>query len=185
MKPLKFIIFTFLILNLTSCLTVGRIKRNCDKFATVCVTATETQTVYRDTTVYIHDTIRFNLPADTVKLTDTIRIINNRAYLPPVYKRFGLVWASAKVVNNVLDLQAGLTKTELLKPVHDTIYIEKAIQEKKITNTVTVTKKHIPKIYKIAFWVLNAFGFLLLAWIIIRAKFKKLYKFIMNILNVE
>jgi len=60
---MKTIVFISSVLFLTSCLTVRKIERNCEKFEKVCVTETETQTdtiiktktviEYRDTTIYV------------------------------------------------------------------------------------------------------------------------------------
>ena len=67
---MKAIIIILIGLISTSCLTVDRISRNCDKFTKVCVTEvqrdtvtkieTKTEVIYRDTTIYV------NIPGETV-----------------------------------------------------------------------------------------------------------------------
>lgn len=149
----KLIYISFLMLIFSSCLTVGKIQRNCDKFAQVCTTEKVTETVYRDTTIFKTDTVKITLPRDTVKLTDTVTVINNMAYLAPVYKRFGLIGVNAGVEANILNVNAWLTDSTILQPVSDTILIEKAIKEKAETRTVTIVKKHVPGFYKFTFWI--------------------------------
>jgi len=141
-----------LIFILPSCLTVKKIERNCDKFAKVCVTSTETVTKYRDTTFYIDRIVKVPLPRDTVRIIDTVRVINNQCYLRLRHKTFGVVWVSAEVANSILSVRAGLIDSTILVPVKDTIYIDNAIQTTTTSNTVVVEKRHIPKFYKFTFW---------------------------------
>lgn len=117
----------------SSCLTVGRINRNCDKFYDVCVTS-EREVIYRDTTIYRTDTVYFKLPPDTVTIHDTI--ING--YMPPVYREFGLVWASASVDNYLLSVHAGLIDSTIMQSISDTIRLTGAIKYETTINTVDV-----------------------------------------------
>lgn len=60
---MKNLFIILIALFLTSCMTVKRVEKNCDLFAKVCITETETETeiitetktetIYRDTTIYI------------------------------------------------------------------------------------------------------------------------------------
>ena len=136
----------------TSCLTVKRIERNCDKFAKVCITESVTKIVYRDTIIFKDRIVKIKLPSDTVRITDTITIINNRGYLPERYKEFGVIWASASVRNSVLSVRAGLIDSTILVPIKDTIRIKDAITNQTTENTATVIKKHIPKFFWFTFW---------------------------------
>lgn len=154
---------------LTSCLTVRQIERNCDKFKKVCVTETVTEIVYRDTTIYITDTIRLVLPSDTVTITDTVRIINDKAFMPDIYKEFGLIGVKAGINNSILNVSAWLTDSTILYPVHDTIVIENAIKEESTTDTVLV--KYVPVFYKIA---LIGLTILLAALIVVLVRWRKL-----------
>lgn len=144
-------LFTFYFLLFPSCLTISRIQRNCDKFAQICVTEKETVTVYRDTTIFRTDTIRVPLPyRDTVKIIDTVRIVNNLAWLPPVHKKIGIIGVNASVARSILNVNAYLTDSTILHTHRDTITLEKVIKEKAETKTVPV--RFIPDFYKFTFW---------------------------------
>jgi hypothetical protein len=149
---------------LSSCLTVSRIQRNCDAFAAICTVEKETVTVYRDTTIYRTDTIRVPLPRDTVRITDTITIKNNQAFLKPVHKEFGIIGVDAWVNFSVLGVQAYLTDSTILHVEKDTIYLEKVIKETGTTKTVKV--RHIPGIYRFAFWILLIQAGAIIAWLV-------------------
>lgn len=152
--PFYLLLFTAHLLFLNSCLTVNRIQRNCDKFAQICVTGTKTEIQYRDTVIFRTDTLRVPLPVrDTVKITDTVRIFNNLAYLPTVHRRFGLIGVDAGVQKSVLSISAYLTDSTILFPHRDTILIEKAIRDQQTTGTVVIREKYIPGFYKFTFWL--------------------------------
>ena len=178
MKTLfAYCLFAYCLFALTSCLTVSRIERNCDKFAQICTTGSETITVKKDTTIYTTDTIIFQLPADTVKLTDTIKVINNKAFLSPVNKEFGLIGVTAWANFNVLNVRAWLRDSTILIPHRDTILIPGAITTTTATNTVIVREKFIPKLYKLALWIIiiqiTAAAFFIAGYLL-RFKFKLL-----------
>ncbi len=168
----KLLLILLATLLFTSCLTVGRIERNCDKFAQICVTEKETVTVYRDTTIYLRDTIRVPLPfRDTVKITDTVRIVNNMAWLPPVRKRFGIIEVDASVARSILNVNAYLTDSTILHARSDTILLEKVIKEDAITQTVVV--KHVPKFYKVLLWIFIFQVLAAIGWFFLRNKIGK------------
>lgn len=157
----------------TGCLTVSKIKKNCDQFAAVCITesktTTITETVYRDTVIILTDTVAIILPPDTVTITDTVTIKNNKAYLAPVFREFGLIGVNAFINNSVLNVAAWLTDSTILQPRIDTVIIENAIKEQNTTTTTeqtaTAIKKHVPKFYKFTAWVfaILVFGLVLYA----------------------
>ena len=161
--------FLGMVLLFSSCLTVSRIERNCDKFSQICVTEKETVTIYRDTTIFRTDTIRVPLPyRDTVKITDTVRIVNNLAWLPPVHRQFGIIGVNASVASSILNVNAYLTDSTILHSRRDTVVIKNAIKKEATTQTVTV--RHVPKFYKILLWI---FIFQILAfagWFFMREK---------------
>ena len=172
----RILILMVLALVFTSCLTVGRIQRNCDKFAKICTVATVTKTVYRDTTIYLTDTIAVKLPADTVTITKTITVTNNVASMPPVYKSFGLIAVKAGVNNSVLNVTAWLKDSTLLQARRDTVTIKNAIRESGTTTTLEpVIKKVIPGFYKFTFWffIILVTGGLLYAGFKLRRKIIK------------
>lgn len=148
---------------LSSCLTIGQIERNCDKFAKLCAPATVTE--YRDTTFYMRDTVYWQLPTDTVSITDTVLIIDNFCQLNTIYKRFGVINVTAGVASSILKVNAWLTDSTLLIPHTDTIFIPDATAV--TTNTITAQQKYIPGFYKFTFWgfiVVSALVVLYVLW---------------------
>lgn len=149
----RILLLTALVVVSSSCLTVDRIQRNCDKFAKICTVGTVTKTVYRDTTIFLTDTIKIKLPADTVRITDTVRIVNNLAYLPTIYKSFGLIGVKAGVNRSVLSVTAWLKDSTILQAHSDTVTIKNAIRETGTTTTLEpVIVEVIPGFYRFTFW---------------------------------
>ena len=153
MKSITFLFSMLCLMWFSSCLTVKKIERNCDKFAKVCVTPVSTVVEYRDTTIYRADTVFYKLPADTVTITDTVLILDNFCQMKTVYKKFGVINVAAGVASSTLRVSAWLTDSTILIPHLDTIFIQDAIQSSTTTQTVTIEKKYIPKFYKFTFWV--------------------------------
>ncbi len=89
---------------------------------------TETKTIYRDTTIF------YQIPADTVKLVDSVTIESGLVRLP--YRRLDVqhAWAFVQIENSRLQFELFQKEAELAKT------IENAIKEATITNTVTVTE---------------------------------------------
>lgn len=165
----KLLIFLSILLMLSSCLTVGKIQRNCDKFAQICVTEKETVVEYRDTTIFRTDTIHVPVPyRDTVKITDTVRIINNLAWLPPVHKTFGIIGIDASVTRSILNINAYLTDSTILYTNQDTIILENVIKDQETTQTVTV--KYVPKFYRILLWIFIVQILAAIGWFGLRTK---------------
>lgn len=149
----RILLLAAMVVVFTSCLTVERIQRNCDKFAKICTVGTVTKTVYRDTTIYLTDTLKIKLPADTVRITDTVRVTNNLAYLPTIYKSFGLIRVKAGVNRSVLNVFAWIADTTLLQARNDTVTIKNAIRESGTKTTLApVIVEVIPGFYKFTFW---------------------------------
>lgn len=175
-KHIKLTIYVFVILLIGSgCLTVNKIQRNCEKFAQICTTPVKTVTEYRDTTIYRNDTVFLQLQADTVTITDTLRIINNKAFLSPVNKEIGLIGVTAWANFNILNVRAWLRDSTILIPHRDTIFIDNAIRTNSTISTLTITKKYIPGFYRFTFWLFiisGIAGLLIIAWKILKFKFK-------------
>lgn len=153
---MKFILAIFVALLLQSCLTVDRIKKNCDKFTKVCVVENETvtQTVYRDTTIYIDKIIKVPVYVrDTLTIRDTVLIRDGKAYMQEVRKESGNIWATAAVYNSLLYINIGYKDSTVLIPYRDSTVLKQA-------ETTTIQKeyielppeKFIPKFYKFTFW---------------------------------
>lgn len=162
---MRLILFLAMLLMATSCMTVPRIQRNCDKFTQVCATS-ERIVEYRDTVIYRSDTILVKLPSDTVTIVDTIQIVKGVGFLPPVQRDFGLIVANAFVDNSILNVKAWLRDSTILYPVKDTIIIEKAIREENTTTEVKV--KYIPDLYRYAFKLIIAEILILLVYLIFK-----------------
>lgn len=153
---------------LTSCLTIGKIQRNCDKFARVCITDSKTTVVYRDTTIFITDTlvvdkiIEVPVPQykDSVNIRDSVRIVNQYAFFKPVHKENGIIAVDASINYSVLKIDSYLTDSTILYhyqdklTYEDSVKIAGAIKEKTTDNTVVLPpERYVPKIYKITFWL--------------------------------
>jgi len=150
---MKNLIILLIAFSLTSCLTVKRIEKNCDKFATVCITDSKTVIEYRDTTIYVDRIVQVKLPADTVTIVKTLYIDNDKCFLDYTYKKFGNIWASAKVDNSILDLKAGYVNNIVQVPIHDTIFINDAISNSTTDNTVVLPpEKYVSKFSKFTHW---------------------------------
>lgn len=145
----KILYISIILLSFSSCLTVGRIERNCDKFGKICITDKVIE--YRDTTIYINDTILYPLPKDTVFIKGDVQIIENKAQMKPIYKEFGLIGMDVWVLNSKLGGKAYFLDPSLEIPIRDTITIEKI--KIKESNTIQLPpEKYIPKFYKFTFW---------------------------------
>jgi hypothetical protein len=152
MKTLNYLLLAIGLWLLASCLTVGRIENNCDKFAKVCVTEQKVTVIVKDSFIYRIDTVIVTLPKDTVTLYDTITVINGLAQLPKVHKRSGVISVDAWVRNSVLSVYAYLNDSTILVPFRDTITIPVTT----VTTDNTVLQppvKYIPKFYKFTFWI--------------------------------
>lgn len=106
---IKGVLVISVILMFPSCLTVGMIERNCDKFAKVCVESETSDTVfiYRSDTTYIkRDSLVYvTLPADTVEKKIPVYIKDGIINSDTLYAsaEFGEAWAW--VFNSDLNLK--------------------------------------------------------------------------------
>ena len=89
---------------------------------------TETTTIFRDTTVFIY------VPADTVRVTDSVEVVSGLVQLP--YRRIDVkhAWAFVQIENSRLQFELYQKEVELAKT------IENAIKEATTTTTITVTE---------------------------------------------
>lgn len=158
----KLLAFSSIILLLSSCLTVSRIERNCDKFAQICVTEKVTETVYRDTTIFVNKPIEVPVPGykDSINIRDSVRIITvidsvsqkpkQYAELDTVTKELGLIGVKAWVKYSEIGIDAWLTDSTFLYNYQDSIKLENAIKNTDTTEMVPV--RYIPGFYKFTFW---------------------------------
>jgi hypothetical protein len=152
MKTLNYLLLAAGFWLLASCLTVGRIEKNCDKFAKVCVTSEKVTVIVKDSIIYRIDTVIVTLPKDTVTLYDTVTVTNGVAQLAPVHKKSGVISVDAWVRNSVLSVYAYLNDSTILVPFRDTIIVP--VTTVTTDNTVVLPpEKYIPKFYKFTFMV--------------------------------
>ena len=86
------------ITSLSSCMTVGRVQRNCDKFFDVCVQA-EREVQYRDTVIQIPP-IPFKLPESKIDISLSLKIVGGRVNLPKQVKTMGLITTQVEILND-------------------------------------------------------------------------------------
>lgn len=170
--------------SLSSCMTTKRIQRHCEDFAQLCGTDQVT-TVYRDTVIYKHDTIRVTLPRDTVRLTDTVTVMQGIASMPKITDQHGVITAESWVDHNLLFTNAWLNDSTLLQQRTDTIRLPGAIKHEIVTKTLIKKERYIPKLHK---WALTIMLIELLAvgiWLWFRfglgGKFKTLLTVIVKL----
>lgn len=148
---MKKIIFAAMVLMMTSCLTVSRIEKNCDKFAKICVTPEKVTVIVKDSFIYRTDTVLVTLPKDTAWLHDTVTVIGGLAQLPKVHKKSGVISVDAWVKNSVLSVYAYLNDSTILVPFRDTITVPVTT----VINDNTVIqppKRYVPWFYKFTLW---------------------------------
>lgn len=128
---MKTLIYLFIIVLFSSCLTSKRIKNHCEEFAAICVVSSSVEKTieYRDTTVYIDKIVEIQLPNDTVTVKDTIRVKDGVASLPIVHREQGNIAMDIGVVNSIINANAYYKDSTIFKTVHDTIFLDKVIKE--------------------------------------------------------
>lgn len=123
---------------LSSCMTTGRIARNCDKFLQVCGTPVQTWIEYRDTVVKL-DPIPVRLPQSDINVNLQLQVKDNQVNLQKQSFTQGLISVEVEVVNNHLQVKAWLNdSTVLAKP--DPVVIPKAIREEKKKEVVVISE---------------------------------------------
>jgi len=150
---MKSFLLLLLTLAFSSCLTVEKIQRNCDKFAQVCVTDRETNTVieYRDTTIYIDRIIKVPVPmfTDSVRIRDSVNVITvinettnekeQYCELSPIHREVGLIGVDAWVNHSVIEIYAYLLDSTILVPYKDSV-----VAQNQVTTTTTENNIKLP-----------------------------------------
>lgn len=156
------------IVLMSSCLTVGRIQRNCDKFAAVCGGTTTTVIEYRDTTIYIDKPVWLKLPKDTAKLVLNLGkggdIKDGKTSI-----KSGIVTINTEVKDSVLKITSFINKDSIVSQLRDSLKI--AIKSEYSKTIVPVKECYIPGWYK--FWgnigiVLTSLVVLAVGWFIFK-----------------
>ena len=187
---MKNLIVIGLIILFSSCLTVKRIEKNCDKFLKVCSVEQKIITKYRDTTIYVDKPIYIDkiievpVPSkDSVRIRDSVRIVNNYAYLEPVHKEVGIIGVDASIYRSRISIDAYLTDSTVLYNYRDTlsykdsITIYNAIKETVTDNTIALPPiKYIPGFYKFTFWIFIGAIVAFIIWVLIKLSILKIPK---------
>jgi len=158
----KLILALLISVLFSSCLTVGRIQRNCDKFAMVCGTGTVTDNRYKDTTIYVNRYVPVYLPKDTAKVSQTLKIDSLGAQMAPVTVDEGYETVTASVTNSHLSVSGFFNRDSLITHIRDSVVLKNAIRESASKTTVKVTEKYIPGWYLFTSWY-TIIGWVLLA----------------------
>lgn len=149
----------------TSCLTAERIRRNCYKFAQICVTGTETEVTYRDTTIYFKP-IAARLPESNISIQTELKVTEGKINLPRQITKHGLITTEVEIIDNRLFVKSYLNDSSILVQP-DPVIIRDAIREEKTKQSITLPpERYIPKAYRIAFWIVIAQIFFLVFLII-------------------
>ena len=163
MKVPRFIIssaIVFILLFLQSCLSVGRIERNCDQFAKICLseqgTTTTTEIILHDTIIYKDTVIYVEVPGklivDSVKIPYVVvqkikpysiflenTYASAKAYIEGKYLHLDLV---EKDTTLAFKLDNAIKETRRYKELYE---IEK-------TNTIVIPE--VVKKRKVIYWFL-------------------------------
>lgn len=116
----------FFALLMSSCVTQKRCEQKFpQQIITIDSVITKTETIYRDTTIFIE------LPGDTIRDTITVEVINGISNSRPSIHETDLAWSMAQVVNGFLRHEL-IQKDSTLARV-----IENAIRESATTTDKT------------------------------------------------
>ena len=174
------IIISILLLSV-SCLTVERIERNCDKFATICevpvkvetevLTNTITEIQYRDTSFY------YPIPERIVKEKKPVKVKDKKVNSELSVLKVPFAMSTAQVVNSKLSHELVQTDTLILIKLENALKTVK-IQEKQIETlkekyVVTVKENtNFAKLTIKVFWGLLVVIVLGIGYLIFRYKSK-------------
>lgn len=178
----RIVVIIAVILSLQSCLTVGRIERNCDKFLKVCGTDRERVVEYRDTTLYVEKLIEVPVPffKDSVRIRDSVRVVTvidpvtkkekHVAQMDTIYNEYGLIGMRVWVNNSKIGADAWLTDSTIWYNYQDWIRVHNGIKE--VKEKVIVPVKFIPGFYKFTFWFFIAVMAVVVFWYIKNAPWR-------------
>jgi len=147
---------------------VSRIQRNCEAFSKICVTATNTEIKYRDTTIYVTKDIGIALPKDTAIINNSVTVNSLGAQMNLVVSKKGIITVSSFIHNSKLVTTGYVNKDSIIKSVQDSILLKNALVNKSSQSTIIVKDKYIPIVYKYAFWILIAEIILLLIIVVLK-----------------
>ena len=146
----KYLFIVLIIFIFGSCLTDRKIARNCDRFVKICG-HTQKTTAYKDTTITIDQDVTVPIAPDPINYSGLVSVINGKAELPEISLKGNLIAADLSIQAGIISYKAYLYKSELPVRLYATITLPGAIRE--TSEITTVHESVIPKIYKIAFWI--------------------------------
>ena len=176
---MKYLIPLFIIL-LSSCMTVKRIEKNCDKFTVICLTENDTiiitkeiETVYRDTIV------KYFIKRDTIHWSTPVYIRQGLMNSKLSLLETGLARSTAQVIKGSLKhfLQSGDTVLQ--------IRLDNALRDVRVLNTRLeihqdiVTIKENTKFAKFTikwFWISFFVIVILVAVVVFKNRLLRLFK---------
>jgi hypothetical protein len=138
---------------------------------TVYPTSSNTETVWRDTTIYVNKPIYIDkiievpVPGykDSLRIRDSVVVRDNYAFMKSIHVEKGIIAVDASVNRSVFSVDAYLTDSTILYHYQDTLNyqdsltIYKAIRERTTTSTVVLPpERYIPGFYKFTFWLFMA-----------------------------
>jgi len=103
---MKYLTIILISLLSVSCMSTRRIKKNCDLFADICITETETETEIRyvDTTIYVYRDTSYNvpIPPKIIYKEKPVTIIQGLVYSKPLILETDLCKSISQVRNSKL-----------------------------------------------------------------------------------
>jgi len=157
---MKSILWAFLVLTISSCVTEKKCTRKFPPQIEVIIKDSIREvTIYRDTIIYLH------LPADTILKTDTIIVKEGYLYIEPMYAETKLATASAWISYNKLNLLLTDKDTTIEVRLLNALKTSQFWEYKYKHEKEVVKEKYIPKFTKIMSKIGIALTLLIVAYI--------------------
>lgn len=134
-------------LFLTSCLTVGKIERNCDKFMLVCGQRVDVRIQYRDTVVPLEKNLNIQLPVSHIDVSGELKYDPQKRLDMSIKETDGIITTELRLKGDDYHLKSYLNDSSIQYKYRDSIKIEKVnVYKDKI---VEIPVKYVPLHYKI------------------------------------
>lgn len=134
-------------LSFTSCLTVGKIERNCDKFLLVCGQQVSVRTQYRDTVVPLEKNLNIQLPVSHIDVSGELKYDPQKRLKMHVRETNGIISTEMTLNGDHYRLNSYLNDSSIQYKYKDSIKIERVTTFKE--RVVEVPVKYVPLHYKI------------------------------------
>jgi hypothetical protein len=160
----------FVIILLSSCVTQQKCQ---DKFPPELITVDSiirtTETIYRDTTIFIY------LPGDTIRDTVIVEVINGIANSRPSIHETDLAWSMAQVVNGFLRHELIQKDSTLARVIENAIRESATTTDKTKLITKVEEKNYVTGWQWFQIWLgrlLMALAAMFVGYVIIRSRIK-------------